>query len=362
MVTWNLSFTIAYTDNTIKEIGIIQDDGGLRQTAGTAADLDTAMHLPKFVDFLSSIGITSTAILPTDIRNYTFRFSSITTNGHINVLGGTDTLDDQIITNDLNGVMADLLADPGFQQIFAQYPTPDYLWDSGNRNSLTLESSKVLHWFDSINGVDLNTYYPEFTGPEYKPTYISNALNNKPGLEFSNIINYLTNIDNMADINNYCTIFIVTNNISCPDEMCVLFEFINAGEEADGIFVSYIPSEPVVILAYINGGHIEIGTYCLKSLIDPSIIVIRQNNIRADLWVNGGISIPCTSSCPSSNFIAIGLPYGEGPFGTGFNGNIMSMAIFNTALSVEDIDRYQNHLSSIYNLSTPSVVEGPFEE
>lgn len=111
---WHTSVNIAYKDDTKKAIEVVSDDYGFRFVYGNSAEWYAAIRLPKIAAFMNAIGIVVTPELPENVASYTFRFSAITTNGSINVLGSNDALVDQVVTNDLQAVMADLNADEDF--------------------------------------------------------------------------------------------------------------------------------------------------------------------------------------------------------------------------------------------------------
>ncbi len=128
MVVWHVAFNIAYKNDTKKSVEVVKDAGGVRLIQGSFLDFAEAKILPKFVEFSTLLGLTDTPVLPENVASYTFRFSSTTTNGSVNVLGSTDALGNQVVTNDLAAVSADLNADQDFINYFVGAPNVSLLF------------------------------------------------------------------------------------------------------------------------------------------------------------------------------------------------------------------------------------------
>jgi hypothetical protein len=119
MIIWSISFIIAYKDGSIKEIGAVKDEYGYRQLAGTPEELAIVAHLPKFDRFLTSMGLGGNSYLPDNISDYAFRFSAITTNSSLHVIGSsTDSSggDFSVVDDD---AIAYLTNDESFQEVFS---------------------------------------------------------------------------------------------------------------------------------------------------------------------------------------------------------------------------------------------------
>lgn len=162
MVVWHVAFNIAYKDDSKTSVEIVKDNGGLRRLQGSASLWAMAKKLPKFVEFSATLGIAETAVLPENVASYTFRFSAITTNGQVNVLGSSDALGNQVITNDLAAVSSDLNADADFDRYFNSNPNVSLLFLNEsfidyNENSSSSEGWNLLKGLESF-GVDFLTF------------------------------------------------------------------------------------------------------------------------------------------------------------------------------------------------------------
>jgi hypothetical protein len=125
-VVWTLAMTVAYVDGSKLEISLVKDsDDPYRQIGGVdLTSLNGLNQVQSFNDFFNAISSPTSyspppGTPPDDVVSLVFRFQAITTNGHINVLGGSDNLDTQIITNDLIAVMTDLNTDSDFFSVFS---------------------------------------------------------------------------------------------------------------------------------------------------------------------------------------------------------------------------------------------------
>lgn len=162
MVVWHASFVIAYKDNTNKAVEVVQDRFGVHRIAGTAGDWSNAKKLPKFVEFLATLGISENAVLPENVASYVFRFSATTTNGAVNVLGSNDVITNQVVTNNLSTVTSELTSDQGFRSYFIGNPEMTLLFINDSyidydENNSSSEGWTLLKGLESF-GVDHMTF------------------------------------------------------------------------------------------------------------------------------------------------------------------------------------------------------------
>lgn len=111
---WHVSFNIAYKDGTTKGVELVLDNYGQRKVQGRWEDWDMARRLPKYVEFLASLEISGVSVLPENVASYTFRFSAISADNSVNVLGGSSILSPQVISNNLSAITAILKANDAF--------------------------------------------------------------------------------------------------------------------------------------------------------------------------------------------------------------------------------------------------------
>lgn len=122
MVVWAVSFNVAYKDGSQSFVEITQNEKALSVRQGDKATWAICKKLPKFISFLTTLGIGGTAVLPDDIADYNFRFTATTTNGNIHVLGGTDLLEEQTVCNvDMPTIYAELSTSGSFNVFFSGY-------------------------------------------------------------------------------------------------------------------------------------------------------------------------------------------------------------------------------------------------
>ena len=145
MIVWNVAFNIAYKNGQIKSIEAVQDEAGARLIAGTLDEFNAAKRLPEFATFLQAIGVGGIPYLPADVESYDFRFTSITTNGHINVCGSSDAIDGAVVIND-PAVFTELTSNASFNSYFASASTvlinTDFVdYDPGNSSA---EASNLI--------------------------------------------------------------------------------------------------------------------------------------------------------------------------------------------------------------------------
>lgn len=171
-ITWNFAITICYLDNSIKEIGVVKDDSGMRFTAGTIDDFNIAITLPKLNAFLLAIGygVSPPPTPPENVKDYTFRFSAVTI-GSINVLGSSSDVDGEALSNDLDAATAALNADNDFVSLFPSSEEPriallantayvDYIIGDPARGASNLQASfeslgLAVHPFTDISDVGI---------------------------------------------------------------------------------------------------------------------------------------------------------------------------------------------------------------
>ena len=336
---WNISFTVTFRDRSIKEVGIVKDDSGSRITAGTDIDLDMAIHLPKFVDFLTSIGINSVAVLPVDVTDYVFRFSAITTNGHVNVLGGTDALDNQVVTNDLAGIMVGLLADYDFVKYFAvgSGPTPlsgpKYIWDARWRGSLFLNNaSLVTKWIDILRGVPL---VPNGLGPLYN----GNVLNGEPGVIFDGVNNVLA-----ADVvvpGNFTLVGLVGD----IDSFGLIGNYFSMYGSANSGYISMLGQNQVIYVS--NGGVPALSLLLYKNV---GVIILRQDANQATLWIADSATYITSKSTTVVTGVNLSRLFVSGNLGAGVSGNFMYVALYDSAISLADVNVALSYIANAYNL------------
>lgn len=118
MIVWSVAFNIAYKDDTILSVEAVQDKAGLRMVMGTLGQLKKAKKLPKFAEFLSSLGLEAASELPADVASYDFRFTATATNGYTYVCGSNDKLGGSNIASDAE-IFDKLKEDVGFNRMFS---------------------------------------------------------------------------------------------------------------------------------------------------------------------------------------------------------------------------------------------------
>lgn len=184
-MVWHASFNIAYVDNTTKSIEIVKDEYGFRFVYGNSSDWFMATKLPKFTEFMQVFGINIDPVLPAHVSKYVFRFSATTTNGSIFVLGSNDILTNNVITNDLETVVAQLNSDPQFSYYFN-----DQSWVDAALDSLKANYSQITNMIP-----DMYMFYDDVTFISGQPTYTGI---NDGGDDMYDGANYLnTNLTNI---------------------------------------------------------------------------------------------------------------------------------------------------------------------
>ena len=155
-MVWHASFNIAYTDGTKKAVEIVKDEYGFRFVYGNSNDWFTAAKLPKFAQLLSVFGVTVQPALPDNVSSYVFRFSAITTNGAVNVIGSNDALTNNVVTNDLEAVVADLSSDEQFSYYFNDQPWVDSALEALKSNFALITSMipYIYYFYDDVTTVE----------------------------------------------------------------------------------------------------------------------------------------------------------------------------------------------------------------
>ncbi len=92
MIVWSLSVIVTYLDGSWSSSSLTYDKSGLQSVGPDISSI------PEIKQLVSSLGFTPVSgQSDLNITNVVFRFSVLTTNGHINVLGDTDKI--EIISN-----------------------------------------------------------------------------------------------------------------------------------------------------------------------------------------------------------------------------------------------------------------------
>jgi len=91
--TWIIQATVALRNNQVKD-GCILKDGTLQ----TYGDISYLNQLPKVNELFRQLGLTIRVVTeaPSDVLDYTYRFSYIGVNGHIDIVGGSNNLSSPI--------------------------------------------------------------------------------------------------------------------------------------------------------------------------------------------------------------------------------------------------------------------------
>ena len=118
MIIWSVGFNVAFEDGSKASIEAVQDKAGTRLIMGTAAEFDMAIRLPKFAEFLNSMGVGGVSYTPPTVVSYDFRFSSLSVNGQIHVCGSNEDLGANPVFDD-PAVFDELKADSGFSEFFS---------------------------------------------------------------------------------------------------------------------------------------------------------------------------------------------------------------------------------------------------
>ncbi len=110
---FHASFTIAYTDGSIASVEYVKDEKRAALIMGTADQFTIAKGLPKFSQFLQNFGIYIAPYLPTNVKDYVFRFNAVTVNGNVNIAGTATNVHTQVYKSRNIG-LGELASDPDF--------------------------------------------------------------------------------------------------------------------------------------------------------------------------------------------------------------------------------------------------------
>lgn len=160
MIIWSVGFNLAYKDGSKLMFEVSKEEKGVTLRNDDAAAWATCVKLPKFVDFLTTLGIGGVAEMPADLLDYTFRFTGTTANGYIHVIGGSDTLRNQVICNgDPVAIATEFYDDPTFATYFARryavLINTDYVdYDPGNPSA---EASNLVEMLSGF-GLTVSTF------------------------------------------------------------------------------------------------------------------------------------------------------------------------------------------------------------
>lgn len=118
MAVWTVAFNLAYKDETQGLLEIVQDDkGGVRFVYGDTELWAVCKRLPKFAEMMTALGYGIDSNMPDNIAAYNFRFSAMTTNGYVDVVGGSDKTSPNVVTNN-DQILVELQQDAGFSRYF----------------------------------------------------------------------------------------------------------------------------------------------------------------------------------------------------------------------------------------------------
>ena len=143
MVVWSLNVVVAYEDVSCSSSNLTFDRYGFNMIGPDVS------RLPEIKQFISQLGLTPVSEDPIKpVKKVVFRFSAIATNGSINVLGDTETID--IISNNQSEVVAQLFNNSYFTDNLASPWAADALLAlNGNYSTITdLIPNKYCFWDD----------------------------------------------------------------------------------------------------------------------------------------------------------------------------------------------------------------------
>lgn len=223
-MVWHASFNIAYVDGSKKAVEIVKDEYGFRFVYGNSNDWFIATKLPKFAQFLSVFGVIVEPVLPANVFGYVFRFSATTTNGAVYVIGSNDALANNVVTNDLAAVVADLNSDEQFSYYFNDQPWVDSALESlkVNFSQITSMIPNIYLFYDdatTIGGEGSESSFrgindggnDMYDGANYLNTNLTNIFSNIDGgvidgdedLMLASIRYTHTQVENVQDDGNY---------------------------------------------------------------------------------------------------------------------------------------------------------------
>lgn len=107
MIIWSLNVVVAYVDGSWSSSNLTLDRYGFHVVGPDVS------RLPQIKQLISDLGFVPAAGEPVKpVRKVVFRFAVITTNGRVNVLGDTESID--IVSNRLDEVLAQLAINEQF--------------------------------------------------------------------------------------------------------------------------------------------------------------------------------------------------------------------------------------------------------
>ena len=116
-LVWSLQLRLAFSDNTNQELLAVKQFDTLQVIGGTIEEFNIISGLAELNDFLTRLGFGSTATdFPSNLNSYEYRFSALSTNGSIDVLGSNKDLEaaGEEVSNNFDAIVADLAADSDF--------------------------------------------------------------------------------------------------------------------------------------------------------------------------------------------------------------------------------------------------------
>ena len=161
MIVWSLSVIVTYQDGYWTSTNLTYDNYGFKSIGPDVS------KLPEIKDLLTSLGFSPVSdAASADITEVVFRFSVTTTNGHINVLGDTETID--IITNNQEEVVEQLANNLYFTQSLTAYSWLDGVLINLNLNYdlVTELIPNVYHFWDDTTFVGAGEGVETYRGIE----------------------------------------------------------------------------------------------------------------------------------------------------------------------------------------------------
>lgn len=133
-ITWSLQIMASFPGNVSRGYCVMQDMDcepkfedpvtndlrNYRFVDSNRADFSAFKVFESYRNFLETLGFTVGPYRDVDITGYTFRFSALTTNGAINVIGCNDDLSPILVSNNQVEAIAALRTDQDFVDLFTQ--------------------------------------------------------------------------------------------------------------------------------------------------------------------------------------------------------------------------------------------------
>jgi len=163
------------------------------------------------------------------------------------------------------------------------------------------------------------------------PVLTSNALNGRPGYRFE--MGY--SADTVVSIPSGFTVALVLNDIdSLGPPWTGKILTVNSG-----VHSGYIHMLGMNQLGYANGTS-NLAKILLHN--DPAAVILRQSAVRADLWVNGGVSDKGAVTWAGADRLTIG------DIVNGVSGYFCYVAVFDSALSIAAINQVFAGISAMF--------------